>query len=161
MVYFGVLWGILMLWEWVWWVYRFNEFCRDTHGFSGCICVILWVVFCLLGLFFVAPVLCHSLVQWAEWSFVIHLYLVAGGNNNIKMRIVNQFLNNNMHFLNVCYCLIWLHVLISYCFALKSHSLPLKTFYQINRTRKESHRESLTNFAISKQFGFSYFIREW
>ena len=119
MVYFGVLWGILMLWEWVWWVYRFNEFCRDTHGFSGCICVILWVVFCLLGLFFVAPVLCHSLVQWAEWSFVIHLYLVAGGNNNIKMRIVNQFLNNNMHFLNVCYCLIWLRVLVSCCFALK------------------------------------------
>ncbi|CBI32046.3 unnamed protein product, partial [Vitis vinifera] len=34
------------------------------------------------------------------------LVLVVGGNNNIKMINFNQFLNNNMHFLNVCYCLI-------------------------------------------------------
>ena len=107
MFYFGVLWGILILWEWVWWVYRFNKFCKDAHGFCGCICVIrfwlwgticviLWVVFRLLGLFFVAPVLCHSLVQWAKWSFVIRLYLVVG----------NNFLccDNQMY---VCACVKW------------------------------------------------------
>ena len=131
MIYFRVLWRILILWEWVWWVYMFNKFCRSAHGFCGSICVIqfwlwgticviLWAIFCLLWLFIVvALVLCHSLVQWAKWSSIIHLYLVVGGNNNIKMIIVNQFLNNNMHFLNVCYCLIWLCVLVSYCFALK------------------------------------------
>ena len=41
MVYFGVLWEILLSWEWVWWVYKFNEFCGrrkvDGGGTDGAI----------------------------------------------------------------------------------------------------------------------------